>query len=82
MGTTINAALAFYDRLEPVGVEEMIGSWRGEGLPTGNPLDGLLERFGWYGKRFDGPDAAHPLVFCFGVGRTMLLNPRSCRSPC
>jgi hypothetical protein len=75
MGTTINAALAFYDRLEPVGVEEMIGSWRGEGLPTGNPLDGLLDRFGWYGKRFDGPDAAHPLVFCFGGGPTMLLNP-------
>ena len=47
MGTTLNAALAFYDRLEPVGVEEMIGSWRGEGLPTGNPLDGLLERFGY-----------------------------------
>jgi hypothetical protein len=36
-GTTIVAALAFYDRLEPVDVEEMIGSWRGEGLPTGNP---------------------------------------------
>jgi hypothetical protein len=74
-GTTIVAALAFYDRLEPVGVEEMIGSWRGEGLPTGNLLDGLLERFGWYGKRFDGPDGAHPLVFDAGAGRTMLLNP-------
>ena len=74
-GTTIVAALAFYDRLEPVGVEEMIGSWRGEGLPTGNPLDGLLERFGWYGKRFDGPDGAHPLVFDAGAGPTMLLNP-------
>ena len=74
-GTTIVAALAFYDRLGPVGVEEMIGSWRGEGLPTGNPLDGLLERFGWYGKRFDGPDGAHPLVFDAGAGPTMLLNP-------
>ena len=74
-GTTIEAALAFYDTLEPVGVEEMIGSWRGEGLPTGNPFDGLLERFGWYGKRFDGPDQAHPLVFNAGAGRTMSLNP-------
>jgi Domain of unknown function (DUF4334)/GXWXG protein len=74
-GTTVGAALAFYDRLESVSVEEMIGSWRGEGLPTGNPLDGLLERFGWYGKRFDGPDGAHPLVFDAGAGRTMLLNP-------
>jgi hypothetical protein len=74
-GTTIEAALAFYDGLEPVGLEEMIGSWRGEGLPTGNTLDGLLERFGWYGKRFDGPDAAHPLVFHAAAGRPVLLNP-------
>jgi hypothetical protein len=74
-GTTIEAALSFYDALEPVGVEDMIGSWRGEGLPTGNPFDGLLERFGWHGKRFDGPDQAHPLVFCASVGWTMSLNP-------
>src|SRR5690348_13627853 len=74
-GTTIEAALAFYDAQEPVGLEEMIGSWRGEDLPTGNPFDGLLERFGWYGKRFDGPDHAHPLVFSASAGRTMSLNP-------
>jgi Domain of unknown function (DUF4334)/GXWXG protein len=74
-GTTLEAALGFYDRLEAVDVGEMIGSWRGEGLPTGNPLDGLLERIGWYGKRFDGPDDAHPLVFGARAGRTTLLNP-------
>jgi hypothetical protein len=74
-GTTIEAALAFYDALEPVGLEEMTGSWRGEDLPTGNPFDGLLERFGWYGKRFDGPDHGHPLVFIARAGRTMSLNP-------
>jgi hypothetical protein len=74
-GTTIEAALAFYDALEPVGLEEMVGSWQGEGLPTGNPFDGLLERFGWYGKRFDGPDHGHPLVFIASPGRTMSLNP-------
>jgi Domain of unknown function (DUF4334)/GXWXG protein len=74
-GTTIEAALAFYDALEPVSLEEMVGSWRGEDLPTGNPLDGLLGRFGWYGKRFDGPDDAHPLVFSASPGRTMSLNP-------
>jgi hypothetical protein len=74
-GTTIEAALAFYDTLEPVHVEEMIGSWRGEGLRTGNPFDGLLERFGWHGKRFDSPDEAHPLIFQAGAGRKMALNP-------
>ena len=74
-GTTIEAALAFYDVLEPVGLQELVGSWRGEELPTGNLFDGLLERFGWYGKRFDGPDDAHPLVFRASAGRTMTLNP-------
>jgi hypothetical protein len=37
-GTTLEAALAFYDTLGPAGVEEVIGSWRGEGLPDGPPL--------------------------------------------
>jgi GXWXG protein len=47
----------------------------GEDLPTGNPFDGLLERFGWYGRRFDGPDHGHPLVFIASPGRAMSLNP-------
>jgi GXWXG protein/Domain of unknown function (DUF4334) len=74
-GTTQEAALAFYDSLEPVSVEEMIGSWRGEGLPTGHPFDGLLETLGWHGKRFDAPDGAHPLVFDANAGRRVSVNP-------
>ena len=74
-GTTIEAALAFFDSLDPVAVKELIGSWRGEDLPTGNPLDGLLKKFGWHGKRFDGPDAVHPLIFDIGRGRTVPINP-------
>ena len=62
-GTTTEAALAFFDLLPPVQVATLIGSWRGKGLETGHPMDGLLERFGWHGKRFTGPDGAHPLVF-------------------
>jgi GXWXG protein len=45
-----------------VEMATMIGSWRGEGVKTGHPMDGLLERFGWHGKRLTGPDGAHPLV--------------------
>lgn len=74
-GTTHEEALAFYDSLEPVSVDEMIGSWRGEGLPTGHPFDGLLEALGWHGKRFDAPDGAHPLVFDAGAGRRVSVNP-------
>jgi hypothetical protein len=69
------AALDLYDTLAPVRVEEMTGSWRGESLRTGHPLDGLLERFRWHGKRFHGPDEVHPLVFRAGRGRTTSVNP-------
>ena len=62
-GTTIEKALSFFDSLPPVSVAEMIGAWKGSGLRTGNPLDGLLERLGWHGKRFDSADGAHPLLF-------------------
>jgi hypothetical protein len=74
-GTTSATALAFYDTLEPVRIEEMIGSWRGEGLSTGHPVDGLLERFRWHGKRFDSPDDAHPLIFRAGGDRRVPINP-------
>jgi hypothetical protein len=69
------AALDLYDTLAPVRVEEMTGSWRGESMCTGHPLDGLLERFRWHGKRFHGPDDAHPLVFRAGRGHTTSVNP-------
>jgi hypothetical protein len=74
-GTTLEEALAFYDSLAPVGVDDLIGSWRGEGLPAGHPFDGLLETLGWHGKRFDAPDSAHPLIFNAGAGRRVSVNP-------
>lgn len=74
-GTGITAALDFFDSLPPVTVEEMSGAWRGRGLDTGNLFDGLLERFGWHGKRFDGPDQAHPLLFDDGRGGVFSVNP-------
>ena len=62
-GASARAALALFDSLAPLSVEEMLGDWRGRGVPTGHPFDGVLEALGWHGKRFDGPDHAHPLVF-------------------
>lgn len=59
----LTSALALFDELPPVAVNEMMGAWRGFGVDTGNPFDGLLEAYGWRGKRFDAADAAHPLVF-------------------
>jgi hypothetical protein len=74
-GSTLTGALGLVDSLAPVAVGEMTGAWRGSGLPTGHPFDGLLERFGWHGKRFEGPDGGHPLVFRGRGGSLFSLDP-------
>lgn len=66
-GASLSEALAFYDTLAPVAVPTMLGAWRGAGIPTGGPFDGLLENLGWHGKRFDSADEVHPLVFRRGL---------------
>jgi hypothetical protein len=62
-GVDPDEALSFFDGLPAVTPEEMLGRWRGSGLPTGSPLDGLLEGFGWYGKEFLDEECVHPLLF-------------------
>jgi hypothetical protein len=62
-GVEPEEALAYFDRLPPVPTDQMLGRWRGSGLPTGSRLDGLLEAYGWYGKEFLGPESVHPLLF-------------------
>jgi hypothetical protein len=62
-GVAPEEALAFFDGLPPVPAADMIGRWRGSGLPTGSRLDGLLEAYGWYGKEFTGAESVHPLLF-------------------
>ena len=61
-GTPDNA-LQMFDSLEPVEVAFMLGNWKGEGFHTNHPMDGRLEAYHWYGKRFDSVEDAHPLVF-------------------
>jgi Domain of unknown function (DUF4334)/GXWXG protein len=74
-GASTDEALAFFDALPPITVTEMFGSWRGSGLQTGHPLDGLLELFGWHGKRFEGPEGVHPLVFDGPNGSVFSITP-------
>jgi hypothetical protein len=69
------AVLAFFDNLPPVSLDEMRGRWRGEGLPSGHPMDGLLERFGWYGKEFNGPEDVQPLLCKRRGGEVCAINP-------
>jgi hypothetical protein len=74
-GTSSTAALAFYDTLPAVSLEQMPGRWRGSELATSHPLDGLLTKAGWYGKRFDGPDDADPLLFSRRDGSLFAVDP-------
>jgi hypothetical protein len=68
-------ALGLFDSLEPVEPEAMLGSWRGEGFPTGHPLDGLLEAWHWHGKRFESREEVHPLVFRAVGGGLVNVDP-------
>lgn len=74
-GVELTEALQYYDTLAPVAPSDMLGAWRGTGIPTGGPFDGLLENVGWHGKRFDSVDDGHPLVFAAGRQRLISINP-------
>lgn len=74
-GADPQEALAFFDGLPAVAPEEMLGRWRGSGLPTGSPLDGMLEGFGWYGKEFLDQEHVHPLLFADRSGRPRPVDP-------
>jgi hypothetical protein len=74
-GTTPATALAFFDELPAVPLGDLVGRWRGSGLPTGSPLDGLLEAVGWYGKEVVDPETVHPLLFRDRAGRPRPINP-------
>ena len=73
-------ALACFDTLPGLEPEFMIGRWRGAGLPTGHPLDGVLEALGWYGKAFESAGRVHPLLFRTGSGAVIPLDPALARS--
>src|SRR3954471_944449 len=68
-------ALVFFDGRPAVDAATMTGRWRGRGLPTGHPFDGLLEAYGWYGKEGVDADTVHPLLFRDGAGEPRPLDP-------
>jgi hypothetical protein len=73
--TTRERALELFDSLEPVDIDFMIGRWRGEGYPTGHPLDGQLEAFHWYGKLFESSEDVHPLLYLNRRGDIVSIDP-------
>lgn len=73
---TPEAAKAWFDGLAPALEEDMLGSWRGEEVPTGHSMDGLLAASSWLGKRFESVDAVHPLIHDVPIWGERSLNPR------
>jgi len=59
---TVQDALAFFDSLEAVEPEAMIGEWDGGLVPTGHPGEGMLDKLRWQGKAFRGADDVDPMV--------------------
>ena len=68
-------ALRQFDSLPGLAPAAMLGRWRGVGLATGHPLDGLLEALGWHGKAFETVDRVHPLLFRSGSSEPVALDP-------
>ncbi|WP_405656864.1 DUF4334 domain-containing protein [Streptomyces sp. RK9] len=62
-GECDNARLTeLFDRLEPVGADLLIGTWRGGGFEHTSENAALLAKMRWYGKRFVTPDHVEPLL--------------------
>lgn len=58
----------YFDHLESVDCEFMHGQWKGLEVITSHPMNGLLDKANWYGKKFIDDETVFPLV---------LLNPKS-----
>ncbi|MDM9627684.1 GXWXG domain-containing protein [Rhizobium sp. S152] len=67
--------IAWFHSLASVLPAEMVGVWRGEGIPSGHPLDGVLENLQWVGKRFQADLRADALLFQGRPGRLVAIEP-------
>jgi hypothetical protein len=68
-------AFKLFDSLRPVQTDELLGTWRGQEVFSGHPLEGLLGTCGWYGKRFDDSEHVFPMLFARRDGSTFCANP-------
>lgn len=48
---------------------DLVGLWKGRGIPAGHPFDGVLENLGWFGKRSTPNMRADALLFRSGEHR-------------
>lgn len=65
-----------FRRLAPIAPRELVGLWKGRGIPSGHPFDGVLENLGWFGKRFTPDMRADALLFRAGDQRLVAIDPK------
>ncbi|MEU6767781.1 DUF4334 domain-containing protein [Streptomyces sp. NPDC046853] len=53
---------ALWADLEAVEASSILGSWKGFAFSTGHPVEQMLARSHWHGKRFIALDDAKPLI--------------------
>ena len=71
-----DTTLTWFQSLPPVLPNQMVGLWKGTGIPSGHPLDGVLENLQWFGKRFHPDMRADALLFQSGERRLIAVEPR------
>ncbi|MGN9814965.1 DUF4334 domain-containing protein [Streptomyces sp. SD11] len=60
---------AIWAALATVRPEDILGEWKGGEFDTGHPLNGELEKAGWYGKTFTSVHDVKPLMCRDAAGR-------------
>lgn len=66
----------FTRSLPPIAPRELVGLWKGHGIPTGHPFDGVLENLSWFGKRFTPDMRVDALPFRSGDRRLVAIDPK------
>jgi hypothetical protein len=75
MTSDLQARRKWFQTLDPVLPEEMVGLWRGKGIAADHPLDGVLENLQSFGKRFHPDLKAHALLFQWRPERLVRIEP-------
>lgn len=70
------AMLEEFRRLPSIEPRDLVGLWKGHGIPAGHPFDGVLENLGWFGKRFTPNMRADALLFRSGEHRLTAIDPK------
>jgi len=70
----VAALLEYYDGLEPVAIEFMLGDWDGGVLSTGHEGERQMALVNWVGKTFHSRDDVDPMI-TLEAGKERRANP-------